>query len=273
MRHKKFFFSLFLFLSFFLSHLTNVPVWADSPTVTDEAGLFTAEERDELTRLAQEINQAIKGEIFITTQIANETDPETFSDNFLRDRIGNDQNGSVLLLDMTQREIYISTSGNMIDYLDDARIETLLDAVYDGMASGDYLQAAQSYLSLTKEYVAKGVPRGHYRVDRETGKITYYKVLTLGEMLFALAIALVISAGFFIVIKSRYQLKRGTYTYPFLEQSSFQLKKKEDHLTNSFVTTRRIPKPSSNSGGGSGGGGSTTHSSGGGSFGGGGRSF
>ena len=29
----------------------------------------------------------------------------------------------VLLLDMGQREIYISTSGNMIDYLDDNRID------------------------------------------------------------------------------------------------------------------------------------------------------
>ena len=61
----------------------------------------------------------------------------------------------------------------------------------------------------------------------------------------------------------------------YLEQpynGIFKLSKKEDRLTNSFITTRRIPKPPANTGGGSGGG-STTHSSGGGTFGGGGRSF
>lgn len=270
MRIKKISLSLLLFFSFFL---TTFPVLADSPTVTDEAGLFTAEEITELTNLAQEINQTIKGEIFITTQINNTQDPETFSDNFLRDRVGNNNNGSVLLLDMSQREIYISTSGNMIDYLSDARIDQLLDAVFDGMSTGNYSQAARSYLTMTKEFIDIGIPKGHYRVDRDTGKVTYYKVLTPGELVIALAIALIVSGGFFIVIKSRYQLKSGTYKYPFLEQSSFQLKEKEDHLTNSFVTTRRIPKPPSNSGGSGGGGGSTAHSSGGGSFGGGGRSF
>lgn len=270
MRLKKGLLSLLFFLSFLL---VTRPVFAEGTTVTDEAGLFTSEEISELTTLATEINQEIKGEIFIVTTLDNNEAPETFSDNFLRDRIGNDNNGSVLLLDMTQREIYISTSGNMIDYLTDSRIERILDDVYNGMSEQDYYQAARSYLTMTQDFIQSGVPRGHYRVDRETGKITYYKALTFGEILLALGVALVISGIFFVIIKSRYQMKSGTYKYPFLEQSTFHLNSKEDHLTNSFVTTRRIPKPPSNSGGGSGGGGSTTHSSGGGSFGGGGRSF
>ena len=71
----------------------------------------------------------------------------------------------------------------------------------------------------------------------------------------------------------------GGYKFNYLEKSSIDLTQKEDRLVNSFVTTRRIPRPSDNSGGGGGGGfsggggGSTTHSSGGGTFGGGGRSF
>ena len=69
----------------------------------------------------------------------------------------------------------------------------------------------------------------------------------------------------------------GGYKFNYLEKSSIDLTQKEDRLVNSFVTTRRIPRPSNNGGGGGGfsggGGGSTTHSSGGGTFGGGGRSF
>lgn len=173
---------------------------------------------------------------------------------------------------MGQREIYISTSGNMIDYLTDSRIEQILDSVYEGMSEADYIQAARSYLTMSQSFIENGVPRGHYRVDRDTGKITYYNVLTFGEILFAIITAAIISGVVFFIVKSRYQMKSGTYTYPFLEQSNFKLSKKEDRLTNSFITTRRIPKPPANTGGGSGGG-STTHSSGGGTFGGGGRSF
>ena len=39
---------------------------------------------------------------------------------------------------MGQREIYISTSGNMIDYLTDSRIDSILDDVYDQMTNAAY---------------------------------------------------------------------------------------------------------------------------------------
>lgn len=261
--------SAFLLLLSFL--FFSLPVHAASPTVNDEVGLFTAEEINAMNQTASEINQEIKGEIFVVTTTKNSESPETFADNYLRDRVGNDNNGAVLLLDMSQREIYISTSGNMSDYLTDSRIDSILDSVYDQMVDENYGAAALNYFTMAQDYITKGVPGGHYRVDRETGKITRYKVLTSFEIFIALTIALISAGAFFIFIKSRYQLKSGTYTYPFKEKSNLKLVSKEDRLVNSFVTTRRIPKPPTNSGGG--GGGSTTHSSGGGTFGGGGRSF
>ena len=35
----------------------------------------------------------------------------------------------------------------------------------------------------------------------------------------------------------------GGYKYPYQEKSSIKLTQKEDRLVNSFVTTRRIPRP------------------------------
>ena len=262
-----------LLLSFLIFFWVPSFVWADNVTVDDQSGLFTPEEVTELNQLAQEINQKIKGEVFIVTTNSNTSSPETFADNYLRERIGNDQNGAVLLLDMGQREIYLSTSGNMIDYITDKRLNTILDEIYNAMSASDYGLAGRIFLTRSLEYVEAGVPKGQYRNDRDTGKITYYKVLTPFEALLSLLFALLISGVFFLVIKSRYQLKMGTYKYPFLEKANFSVGEKDDKLIHSFVTTRRIPKPSSNDGGGSGGGGSTTHSSGGGTFGGGGRSF
>jgi uncharacterized protein len=270
---KKLMTPLLLFFGFFL---LATPVYGATQTVVDEAELFTAEEIESFNELAQTINEKIKGEVFIVTTDTNQIKPETHADNLLRDRIGNDNNGSLLLLDMRQREIFITTSGNMIDYLNDRRIESLLDDVYDGMSTQNYGQAARSYLVGVSNYIDEGVPKGHYRIDRDTGKITYYKVLTMVEIAIALIIAAAISLGIFFFIKSRYQMTSGTFKYDSTRNTSFNVLRREDRLVNSFVRTRRIPRNTSSGGGGggrSGGGGSTTRSSGGGTFGGGGRKF
>lgn len=246
-------------------------VQATTPMITDEASLFTQKQIQSLEKQVQPLNEKIKGQVFIVTTTSNSEEPRKFADDYLRNAVGNNNNGSVLLLDMRQRKIYISTSGNMIDYLDDKRINTILDDVYDQMTNAAYFEAAQTYLTKASEYVTDGVPGGHYRVDEKTGKITRYKVLTPVELVISIALALILSLVFYFVTVSRYQLKSGTYKYPFREKSTIKLTDKTDRLTNSFVTTRRIPKsPPPGSGGG---GGSTTHSSGGGTFGGGGRSF
>ena len=234
-------------------------VQAATPPINDEAGLFTQEQIQSLEKQVQPLNEKIKGQVLIVTTTSNSEEPRDFADDYLRNAVGNDNNGSVLLLDMGQR-----------DYLDDNRIDAILDDVYDQMSNDAYYEAAQAYLTKASEYVADGVPGGHYRVDEETGKITRYKVLTPVEIVISIVLALVLSLVFYFVTVSRYQLKSGTYKYPFREKSTIKLTDKTDRLTNSFVTTRRIPKSPPP---GSGGGGSTTHSSGGGTFGGGGRSF
>lgn len=266
---------LLVFLAVLLGSLSLVgsSAFAAENLVEDNAGLFTAEQQEQLNNKAAEISETIKGQILIVTNDDNTEDPRDFADNYLRDKVGNNQNGAVLLLDMNQRQIYLSTSGNMIDYLTDRRIDEILDDVETYMGSAAYFEAADAYLSKTAAFVEDGVPGGHYRVDEETGKITRYKTITALEAVIAAAAALVASLAFFLITKSRYQLKSGVYKYPYQENADLQLTKKENRLVHSFVTTRRIPR-NNNSGGGFGGsGGSTTHSSGGGTFGGGGRGF
>ena len=130
---------------------------ADTATVNDEAGLFTTDQIHSLEQQAEKLNEKIKGRVLIVTTTSNSEEPRDFADNYLRKAVGNDQNGSVLLLDMGQREIYISTSGNMIDYLTDSRIDSILDDVYDQMTNAAYYDAAKAYLSKSATYVEDGV--------------------------------------------------------------------------------------------------------------------
>lgn len=248
-------------------------VAADSTHIEDGAGLFTNDEIQSLENKAQDLSDKIKGDVYLVTTNTNSEEPRSFSDEYLREKVGNDNNGAVLLLDMGQREIYVSTSGNMIDYITDSRLDNMLDQIAPNLSDGLYYDAATAYFDQSDAYVEAGVPSGHYRVDEETGKITYYKTITLMEGAIALLLAAVAAIAFFVVIKSKYQLKLGTYSYPYQENSDVNLTVNENQLINSFVTTRRIPKNTNNLSGGGGGGGSSTHSSGGGTFGGGGRSF
>lgn len=260
-----------LWLLAFLVLFSPLNVLAASNTVDDQANLLTPEEQTELSQQADAINQKIKGEVFVLTTNTNNEEPREFANLQLKDRVGKDNNGALLLLDMNQREIYLSTSGNMIDYITDKRRDQLLDDVAEAMKNGDYYQASRVYLSNMKGFVDDGVPSGSYRIDETTGKITYYKSITPLEFTIGLIIAAIAAIGFFVSVRLRYQLKAGTYRYPYRQNAQLNVTERQDQLVNSFVTTRRIPKASNNNRGG--GGGSTTNSSGGGTFGGGGRSF
>lgn len=259
-----------LLLLGFLALFNPLKVLAASDTVDDQANLLSPEERTELSKQADAINQKIKGQVFILTTNTNTEEPREFANTQLKARVGKDNNGALLLLDMNQRQIYLSTSGNMIDYVTDKRRDRLLDDVEAAMKVGNYYQASADYLSNAKDFVDDGVPSGSYRIDEKTGKVTYYKSITPLEFTIGLIVAAVAAIGFFISVRLRYQLKTGTYRYPYRQNAQLDLTERQDQLVNSFVTTRRIPKPSNNGGGG---GGSTTNSSGGGTFGGGGRSF
>lgn len=260
-------------LLFFASFLLPVTVYGDTTHIEDNADLFSNDQIQQLETTAASLGQEITGGIYIHTTFEDIDDIQYYANIYLKEKVGENGNGAVLVIDMTQRNYYISTIGNMIDFITDRRLETLKEGVEEHLRQGDNFGAANSFLTDAATYVKAGVPGGHYRIDGETGKITYYKTLTLTEILIALAVATVAAVAFFIVIKSKYQLKLGTYKYPYQQNSDVALTVNENRLVNSFVTTRRIPKPKSSGGGFGGGGGSTTNSSGGGTFGGGGGSF
>lgn len=247
-------------------------VAANTEHIEDPAGLFSESQIAQLEEQAASLSETIKGDVYLVTSADNTEDPEEYAQEYLRAKVGNNNNGAVLFLDMNQRVTAIKTSGNMIDYLTDSRLEDIFDALQEQMGAGNYFEAGASFFEMAASYVKDGVPSGHYRVDEETGKITYYKTISPFEAFIAVLLAAVAAIAFFVVIKSRYQLKLGTYKYPYQENSQVNLTVNENQLTNSFVTTRRIPR-NNNNGGGFGGGGSTTSSSGGGTFGGGSRGF
>ena len=87
----------------------------------------------------------------------------------------------VFLIDMDNREVTVSTAGEAIYYLNDDRIDDILDNCYDYVVDGEYASCFSSMLSDAEYYYEVGVPSDAYTYDEETGEIHYYHVLTSGR--------------------------------------------------------------------------------------------
>lgn len=186
---------------------------------------------------------------------------------------------------MDNRELYISTTGQMIRYMTDSRIEDVLDDVYGYASDADYYGAASAFLADTETCYANGISKDQYNYDTETGKISRYHHLEWYEILFAIGIAAVCGGAAVASVLRSYSLhgedKRmaANFKLSYRRDSRFTMGNiLADALLTSYITQQVIASQKNNrpgAGGGSfsGGGRSSTHSYGGNSHGGGGRKF
>lgn len=271
-----------LFLSVLLLCLFSLRASAAEPEATyvyDQAGLFSS---DEIQQLNEEI-QNLKSEtdmdyVVVTTDDADGKTSRKYADDFYEATgLGTHDNysGMLYLIDMDNREIYISTEGDMTRYLTDERIDTILNHAYTKVSNGDYAGSALAVLQDTDSYIAAGIPSNQYNYSSETGETDpyYQRGFPVPALVFGAIAGLIAALYTFFSVRRKYQLTAPTYHYPLSEKSELKLTVREDRLISQFVTHRKIPKsppPSSGSGSGR----TTTHVSGSGRVhGGGGRKF
>lgn len=261
--------------------------YAAEQRVFDQAGLFsedeTAELESEIERLRGQMNMDV---VLVTADYAGGKTAEEYADDFYDEGgfgSGKDASGVLFLIDMDNRELYISTCGAMIRFLTDERIDSMLDRAIGDVASGAYGSAAEQLLADMEYWYRKGIPGGQYNYDAETGTVSRYRSIRWYEALAAVIAAAVCAGGACLSVKQEYAMKRqrrqaSNYMLAYRANARFALQDPRDVIINSFVTQRIIPRTTSGGsrGGGRGGssGRSTTHrSSSGRSHGGGGRRF
>lgn len=261
--------------------MMTLNVSADECLVYDHADLLSVQEEEYLENLAAERKEQWNMNFLVVTIDDSEGKSSMeYADDFYDVLFPEEteEDGVLYLIDMDNREIYLSTCGEAIRYLTDERIDRILDEAYEYVAESDYYGTFVAFFEKTEEYLLKGIPSDQYNYDVNTGETDYYEEpmkLTFGEFLFALIGALIPAAITVGAIKAKYQLKFEDFHYDAYTDSEVQLFVKSDRLVNQFVTHRRIPKNTGSSGG-SGGGGSRSsvhRSSSGRSHGGGGRKF
>lgn len=249
--------------------------FADKQLVYDDANLFSSLEIENLEKEANDLSIEYNMDIVIvTTNDAQGKSPRDYADDFFDYGgfgVGSEYDGILFLIDMDNREAYISTSGDAIRYLTDARIESILDMVFDnGLSNGDYYGAALGFLQGTRKYLDAGIPEGQYN---EPEKVREPNRLTLTDIIISLIGGIVTGGMFYGSTKAGYKTPRRGNPYSYKANSIVNLTTRNDRLINSFVTTRHIPKPPSSSGGSSIGRSTIHRSSSGRTHGGGGRKF
>lgn len=268
----------FLILLALLLTAFSVPALAVASTeerVFDYAQLFTEAERESLqSAIDAHIDKYDMDVVVLTTRDDSGTSPRAFADDFYDDYgfgYGRDNAGVLFLVNPYTRDLYVSTTGRMIDILNDDRIDALLDTQYEYARDGDYYGAMTAAIAETETYIDAGPVSGQHR---------YHEDRYLEPWWVAVSIAIGVGTALITVavIKKTYSREYKPVPYDYRNESKLNLTLKTDDLVDRNVSRRYDPPPPppSSSGGSSGGssGRSTTHtSSSGSSHGGGGRKF
>lgn len=279
--------------------ICNVSLLAAADTkVYDYANLFTLDEVETLEDSAKKLAEAYQMDIgIVTTNNAEGKSAMEYADDFYDNNdygYGSNADGLLFLIDMDNREIYISTCGSGIQYFTDLRISEMLDSTYEYVSNANYYGAATQFLKDVQTNIYKGIPSNQNTVEKEYSdpRVDYnapsnpHQPFTTpaGEPLTARSIglsaivaALVASLIAFITRSIvQYSYKHPRYTTPATnpDDLSVHYTEKEDRFVTTHTSRVKI-QSNNNGGGGSGGSGhSSIHSSSGGhSHGGGGRGF
>ena len=233
------------------------PIIANSEElkVFDYANLFTEGEiirlNDEANLLSNDYNIDI---VIVTTEDAESKTTREFADDYY-DYNGFSDDGILFLIDMDNREAYISTKGLGIKYLTDYRIESIIKGVLKELGNGNFYDAAKVFLDDVEEYLQVGIPSNQYSEDEN------YKAenkLTFTEIIISLVVGLIAALIFIFSTKSKYKMKNINKPMNFRSNSIVNMVTNQDRLIDTFVSRRTI-KRDNHRGGDSGR--STTHTS------------
>lgn len=247
---------------------------AEDSKVVDDADLLSYDEEQEIQSLLDEFAGESGWTLFaVTTDDANGMTSEEYADDYV-DQNAFEENGVCFLIDMDNREIYMSTTGSAIRILTDHRIDSIMDDSYEYAGDGEYAKCFETMIRETEDSFHEGIESGQYNYDRDTGEISKApNRLTVWDMLISLIAAAAAGGAVIAVIAGKYRLKFGGWQYDFKSNSRLDLTNKTDRLVNTFRTAHHIQRDSGGGSGSSGARSTTHHSSGGGTHGGGGHKF
>lgn len=237
----------------------NTPVVDATKKIYDYANLITKDEEEALYNKVQEFINKYDMDMAIVTINSNpKSSSMAYADDFYDYNNfgkGTNKTGLLFLIDMQNRNMWISTTGDAINIYTDSRINTILDYTYDKISNEDYNGCVEQFIEKASYFANKGLTGG--------SKVVTVPKMICNSLIFAGLVTIVfICIGLATHRKPKKKKEASNYiTQPL------KLSNKLDTFLDKHVSKVKIETSSSS-------GGSSTHSgSSGTSHGGGGRSF
>lgn len=233
--------------------------------VYDFANLLTDSEEQTLAARIRAFCQQTNLDLpLVTINDAEGKSSRAYADDFYDYNgfgVGENADGMLLLIDMDNRQAYLSTTGRGISLFTDSAIYDVTDPVAQRLGDGDYFGGCQTGIDLiirhVEEEMEKATPAG--RLVRSARRLPIYLLIAGG-------ISAIILWG---MARGHKTARRARNAASYLDQQSLFFPLRDDQFIRSSLTRSRIESSSSG-----GGGGTSTHSgSSGSSHGGGGSSF
>ncbi|MCH5296160.1 MAG: TPM domain-containing protein [Ruminococcus sp.] len=264
-----------VFCAVFLVALGCVTFSAESrQKLTDDANLLSRTEQNEITQMLEDASAQTDWDVIIYTNYnyIDEYDIEDYTNEYYDNHnygIGDQKSGIILNIDMGSREMYVITKGETMYYISDERNDDMLDSIQAELISGDYYEAAETFVKYTVNYYEQGKPTSgtftNVKINEKKDHPIRYSLIHYGIPSF-IAGAIISLVTVFIIYR-KYKNNGKKNIYDLEANSKTMLTTSNDIFLTKSVSVTTIQSDSSSSGGGhSGGGGGSSHGGGGRSF-------
>lgn len=263
------------FCAIIIIALSCVTFFAESEQkLIDDAYLLSSYEQEEITQALEDASAQTGWDMIIYTNYngIDEYDIENYTNEYYDNHgygIGDNKSGIILNIDMSSRQMYVITKGDVMYYISDERNDNMLDAIQYELIDDNYYDACKTFVQYTVDYYEQGKPTSgtftNVKINEKKDHPITYSLIHYGIPSFVIGALIALLTVFFV--NHRYKNNGKKNIYDLNANSSTMLTRKDDIFLTKSVSVTTIQSSSSGSSGGS------SHSSGGSSHGGGGRSF
>lgn len=263
--------ALFLFLFSVCSYADSFDVMID-----DRASLFSEEEAENIDVAAYEFANLTEFSVaVVTTDYAMGKSAMEFADDYYDSLIfssGWSENGILFLIDMDNREIYVSCAGLCIDEYSDYELNEIVDGGYAYVSAGEYSDCIITMISEAEKLFAESNDISSYYENGEfiptyggEYEEEYYYVdydysdnengFSISHFFIYIVIGLAIGGITVFAVKSSYK-NIGKGDEFNADDISLELTASNDNVISKNVITTKIPRNNNNNNHRTGGGGS-----------------
>ncbi|MGL4336617.1 MAG: TPM domain-containing protein [Turicibacter sp.] len=233
---------LFLFVTFlFLIRLFPLNAMAQSTRVFDFENVLSNSHIEQLELEISNIQKQFDHDVAIVTQAnLNGKSSQEYADDFYDENhlgLTSELSGILLLINLADQEVYLSTTGEAISYFPNQRISKLIDEITPSLSAKDYDEATRLFVNSVRQYLSLGIPNGQYEeMERTPIQAFWMRLLTCG------LVASVITLVFIIYVLTSYKPSKRTNHFYDQNVSSVVISKKVDQYLRSNVTKTPLPK-------------------------------